>query len=103
MQAEEKAKMTQMHTDVLGKLSDETTENEYLKTDQKLIRSSIYKLDQRIKVLQSKYPDVYKDIMEAPADPEWPTEEEYFAAHEAKTRKATEEAGEEGLAEYATE
>ena len=95
LQAEEKAKMTQMHTDILEKLSDETTENEYLKADQKIIRSSIYKLDQRMKVLQSKYPDVYKDVMEAPADSDWPTEEEYFAAHEVETRKATNEAGEE--------
>ena len=90
LQAEEKLHMTKLHDQRLLDNEQLAKENRYLKKDQKDIRASIYKFDQRMHMLKKMNPDIFQALMEEPADPEWPTEEEYFKPHEVDTRKATE-------------
>ena len=90
LQAEEKLHMTKLHDQRLLDNEQLAKENRYLKKDQKDIRASIYKFDQRMHMLKKMNPDIFQALMEEPADPEWPTEEEYFKPHEVDTRKAAE-------------
>ena len=90
MQAEEKFQMTQLHNQCLAEKCELEKEMKYLQVDQQDMRSSVYKLQQRMNFLKKKYPEIYVDIMTTDMeafDPSWPTKEEYFKKHELATRR----------------
>ena len=82
--------MTQLHNQCLAEKCELEKEMKYLQVDQQDMRSSVYKLQQRMNFLKKKFPEIYVDIMTTDMeefDPSWPTKEEYFEKHELATRR----------------
>ena len=82
--------MMQLHDQCLAEKCELEKEMKYLQVDQQDMRSSVYKLQQRMSFLKKKYPEIYVDIMTTDMeafDSSWPTKEEYFEKHELAIRR----------------